>query len=180
VQASNKSMSAALARFQHRARGRLRAHGAGSARGSPSTGRRKFERRIEVRCVFHVVRNVGRAAPRRGALRRCWKFCTKKTTDVVPEFCKAPLKYSDGAVDGGHYYYALYLGNIYSLFASHRTSLVRHRSHSEGSQRGRQAARKRSSAQARKTSSARCRVCKAPLIIVMVLWMVVIIIMHST
>ena len=153
MQANNKSMSTALARLQHRARGRLRAHGAGSARGSPSTGRRKFERRIEVRCVFHVASNVGRAAPRRGALRRCWELCTKKTTDFVPEFCKAPLKYSDGAVDGGHYNYALYLGIICSLFASHRTSLVRHRSHAEGSQRGRQAARKRPSAQARKTTS---------------------------
>ena len=41
-----------------------------------------------------------------------------------------PLKYSDGAVDGGHYYIMhLYLGIICSLFASHRTSLVRHRSH---------------------------------------------------
>ena len=113
-------------------------------------------RAIEVRCVFHVVSNVGRAAPRRGALRRCWKLYTNRTTDVVPEFCKAPLKYSDGAVDGGHYYYyALYLGIIGNLFASHRTSLVRHRSHAEGSQRGRQSARKKSSAQARKTSSAR-------------------------
>ena len=57
-------------------------HDAGSAGGSPSTGRRKFERRIEVRCVFcrvgHVVSNVGRAASRRGALRRCWKLCTKR------------------------------------------------------------------------------------------------------
>ena len=44
-----------------------------------------------------------------GALRRCWKLCTKKTTDVVPEICKAPLKYSDGAMDGGHYFYALNL-----------------------------------------------------------------------
>ena len=60
----------------------------------------------------------------------------------MPEFRKAPLKYSDGAVDGGHYCYALYLlvGIIFSLFASHRTSLVRHRSHA-----GRQPAWKTSS-----------------------------------
>ena len=42
MQANNKSMSIALVRLQHRARGRLRAHGAGSARGSPSTGRRQL------------------------------------------------------------------------------------------------------------------------------------------
>ena len=56
--------------------------------------------------LARLQHNVGRAAPRRGALRRCWKLRTKKTTDVVPKFYKAPLKNSDGAVDGGHYYYA--------------------------------------------------------------------------